>query len=156
MFQNKLVNHSETIVENAKHDKVKEFQTKLLASMQNVQQPGGPQSQRNAFNNSLQGAKAKAQIMNTIPAAFLSCLPINQAIQPLYHSGQFAHGSSQVPSECYPPLKEVQQITNQTYERMQKIEMKKQQEESVCEVYTSSPKGLVDGDQNPLTAMLDG
>ena len=71
----------------------------------------------------LQAAKAKAQIVNTIPSTFLHCLPITQAIQPLAPTG--AAGPSAVSaqnlsamSDLYPPLKEVHQTTNQTYERM--------------------------------------
>jgi len=50
-------------------------------------------------------------------------------------------------------LKEVHQQTNQTYERMQKIEMKKQQEESVCEVFNEGPKAP---EGNPYECCLEG
>ena len=82
-----------------KSERLREFQGKLLSS---TSQGGAP---------NMELAKTKAQLINSIPESFLSCLPINQAIFPI--QGE------------YPPLKEVSLLDNKSYERMQKIESKR-------------------------------
>ena len=59
-------------------------------------------------------------MIKTIPEAFLNHLPINPAIVPL-------HGD-------YQQMKEVVQLDNKSYERNQKLESKRQLEESICQV----------------------
>jgi hypothetical protein len=57
-------------------------------------------------------------MIKTIPEAFLNHLPINSAIVPL--QGE------------YQQMKEVVQLDNKSYERNQKLESKRQLEESIC------------------------